>query len=376
MVPLFKVNIGSSASKAVQEVLESGMIGEGPKTKEFTDKLVKFFDNSYVVSLNSCTSALTLALRIAHDKKPGGVVITPSFTFPATNTAILTVTDQLAFIAPERETFASSVQDVLTGTNRFEEGVKAVVLTLVGGVVPKDFDILSSVLQKRNIPLIIDAAHALTTTYKGKHISYWADFTCFSFQAIKHLTTGDGGAIVCRSYNDYELINRLKWFGMDRNVPEGKTRLEHQMEYSIPDWGYKFHMNDIAAAIGLANFDLALKAVKISQDNALYYQRELQGINYIKLLKVPKDCQPSWWTYGFNIRTGLRNRAIKLLAKNDIQSSPLWKLNHEHECFKSASKLSKNMNFTRWSPLFIPNGFWVTQQDREKIVKVVGEIND
>jgi dTDP-4-amino-4,6-dideoxygalactose transaminase len=357
MIPMFKVGMSPTAKDLVGEVLDSGMVGEGPKVEEFTQRLIGYFNNKHTVALNSCTGALTMALRKCPPRSSGkGTVISSPFTFPATNCAIKDSGASINWAEVEDETLCASVESIL---NTITEDTRAVLLTLVGGLVPHKFGKLIETLYQLEIPLILDCAHALGTKFLGHHISRWGDYSCFSFQSIKHLTTGDGGAITSYYDNKMDDIRRLKWFGMDRNIPPGVTRLEHQMTYSIPEWGYKFHMNDIAASIGLANWDLAIKSIEKSRENAAYYQSVLEDT-----LTVPEDCEPSWWIYGFYPK-GDPMVAIKLFEENGIQATTMWKMNDEHACFEQTyQELRKRI------PIFIPNGFWVTEEDREKIGKV------
>lgn len=372
MIPLFKTNISPHAKEEVSKVLESGMIGEGPRVKAFTAILSEITNQDNIIPLNSCTSALTLALRLA-TKGQKGRVISPTFTFPATNTAIKDNGLDIIFSKTDPKTLCSSVDDIIDLIFSLKS-IKAIVLTLVGGLIPADFDRLYTITKDYKIPLILDAAHALTTHYKGKHISHWADFTCFSFQAIKHLTTGDGGALICNNNEDFELANRLKWFGMDRNVPSGKTRLEHQMEYSIPDWGYKYHMNDISAAIGLANIDRAMSAIGRSEGNANCYNERFKDALDIQTLFISDRSTADWWVYGFTVPPNKQWKLIDALNNKGIQSSPLWKLNHTHDCFNNF-RPDSDLNFVDYAPVFIPNGYWVTEEQRERIADLVIKLN-
>tara|TARA_Y100000310_G_scaffold241139_1_gene245049 strand:- start:5541 stop:6599 length:1059 start_codon:yes stop_codon:yes gene_type:complete len=344
MVPLFKVNMSPDAGPAVQKVLESGMIGEGPAVKKFTGQLRTLWDNQNVICTNSCTSALVMALRLA-GVGPGDNVITSPFTFPATNCAVKQVGADIVWGSIDN-TFCLS----LRGLPR----AKAIIITLVAGNIPEGLEEFLEQAAAAHCAVIFDAAHAFLTEYKGKHISHWADYTCFSFQSIKHLTTGDGGALACRNEWDHARARKMKWFGMSRDVPEGWSRTRHQMEYSIREWGYKAHMNDISATIGLANINLAIDAVNKSRENthalAAFYH----------LPTVPDGCIPSWWVLP------VRNLFFpkKIFENAGIQVSKLWKLNDDHDAFPN-----RKLDRGSWTPYIIPNGSWVTSDDIETMLK-------
>ena len=362
MIPMFKVNMANKAQGVVSQVLESGMIGEGPKVAEFTEELKKLFQHSYVTALNSCTSALTLALRLVGCE--GRSVVSSPFTMVATNCAIKAAGATIVWGPLDKRTLCLDLvklQEKLvkdSGT----DNVYAVVITLVGGMVPYNLEDFLSWTAAENIAVIFDAAHALTTKYKGKHISHWADYTCFSFQSIKHLTTGDGGALVCNNWSQHRRAEKLKWFGMSRELPPGKTRLEHQMTTKMAEWGYKYHMNDIAASIGLANLQLAKKSVAQSIANAEYYNSFIPDISGPQ---PPKDCSPSYWVYPIWVKDSIK--VMEALAVQNIASTPMWPMNYIHDCFPDS--------LYGWDdpggPLFIPNGFWVGKKEREHIAKSV-----
>lgn len=355
MIQMFKVRMSTKIRGAVGKTLQSGMIGEGPKVVEFTKKLQRRFECVNLICLNSGTSALTLALRLAGVE--GGEVITTPFTMIATNVAILAERAKVVFADIEKDSVSISAESI---KSKITPNTKAIVVTCVGGVTP-DLRLICSF----GIPVIIDAAHAVDTYYCGEHISKWGDYVCFSFQSIKQLTTGDGGAIVIRDDEQFERAEKLKWFGMTRKVPEGKTRLEHQMTADVPEWGYKFHMNDISATIGLQNLELLEDTTIKQQDNAEYYLTHLEGC----LPSVNSDDTPSWWA--FYIFVDNRKEFMKKMAEKGIETTPMWRRNDEYSCFEKADL--SNMTKLQDKIVFIPVGWWLTKKQKEYIVESVKE---
>ena len=352
MIPMFKVATADNAWEYVKKTLDSGMIGEGPKVVEFKQALEDRFACKNLLPLNSGTSALTLALRLANVE--GGEVITTPFTMIATNVAIKAAGAKVVFADIEPNSVNISVESI---KKKITSKTRAIVVVHVGGI---SCDMEG--LKKLKIPIISDAAHAIDTYYHRKHISHWADYTCFSFQSIKQLNTGDGGAIVIKDKRKYELAERLKWFGMSRIVPKGMTRLQHQMTADVKEWGYKMHMNDISASLGLANLDL-LDGISFKQrDNAKYYLDHLEG-----LPSIPADCIPSWWAFYILVKN--RPHFIKYMAEQGIETTPMWRRNDEYSCFKKANL--PNMTALQKKIIFIPVGWWLTEKDKQHIVKTI-----
>lgn len=363
MLPMFKVHTSPNAIRNVAEVFKSGIIGEGPKVAEFKQALEDRFNCNNLILLNSCTSALTLALRLG-SVGPGDEVITTPFTMIATNVAIKAsgATPIFADINPDNVLINfESVKKKIT------KKTKAIILVSVGGMSPE-----YEKFKKLGIPIIIDASHAIDTYYKKKHVSQWGDYVCFSFQSIKQLNTGDGGALVIRNSKKYDLGEKLKWFGMTRIVPKGKTRLEHQMTEDVKDWGYKMHMNDIQAAIGIANLEDLDMITFQQRDNAEYYQAHLGG----SLPKVYAGDTPSWWA--FYIFVSDRKKFMKKMAAKGIETTPMWRRNDDYSVFTnqfdnliSLRPILHNMDRLENQIVFIPVGWWITKANREYIVKSV-----
>lgn len=366
MIPLFKVNMSPEAPARVAEVLASGMVGEGPRVEEFQKSLQVLLGSESVTCLNSCTSALVLALRLAR-VGDGRTVISTPFTFVATNTAIKEAGGEIKWAKIQQETLCADPEDIVHIVNRSNHDVAAVVVTLVGGWAPAGLDFLYGYLREHGIPLILDCAHALLTTYKGAPICNWADFCCFSFQSIKHLTTGDGGVLVCRDPLDHAIAQDLKWFGLPRNVPAGISRLEHQMTAPMTDWGYKFHMNDIAATIGISNLSVAKEAVEKSRYNTSFYNTLVDGICGLSIIGSA-DCESSCWVYGFSFGPGRDVMGlVQEFSKRGVTASPLWPMNGIYHPFP------ENLEH-RPDAIFVPNGFWVGDEERRQVSRAIEEI--
>jgi len=241
-IPLFKVFMGPGVAAEVAKVLESGYVTEGPKVKEFEAALSEFLGTP-TITLNSGTSALTLALRLA-GVGPGDEVITTPMTCQATNVPILTTGAIPVWADIDPRTGLIDPQSI---ANKLTAKTKAVMAVDWGGA-PCDYNAIYNNLPS-NVKLIEDAAHAFGSIYQSRPVGDLADFTCFSFQAIKHLTSVDGGALTALHDEDLVRGRLLRWFGIDR---EAEVK-EFRGEVDVEEAGYKFHMNDLNAAIGLEN---------------------------------------------------------------------------------------------------------------------------
>ena len=232
MLKLFKPYISTESRLMVDTVLRSDFIAEGEEVKLFEQELEEKLGKKNILTVNSGTSALELAFELAGIEE-GDEVITPILTCTATNLPLLHKGAKIVFADIDYD-LNINIEDVKKKVN---ERTKCIVFVHFGGN-NRGLAELVEFCNSRNIILVEDAAQAIGSDYWGK-----ADFTCVSLQAIKTLTSGDGGLLMCRSSEDHARAKRLRWFGIDRD----------DRERDVTEAGYKYHMNNITAAIGRGN---------------------------------------------------------------------------------------------------------------------------
>jgi dTDP-4-amino-4,6-dideoxygalactose transaminase len=227
-------------------------IGEGPEVKAFEQEFGEKFGFKNVAALNSGTSALELAYELA-GVQAGDEVVTPVLTAPATNLPLLHQGATVIF-ADVGDDLNVNVEDV---RRKITSKTKALVFVHFAGN-NRGLKEMLELAQEKNLPLIEDAAQAVGSDYWGK-----GDFVCVSLQAIKTLTSGDGGFLICKDDALFEKAKRLRWFGYDRALQQ-KTG-----DSDIAEAGYKYHMSDITAAIGRGNL--------VSLDTRIAHRQKLMA---------------------------------------------------------------------------------------------------
>ena len=353
--------MSKEVDKPLLDVLHSGYIGQGPQVDRFEQALCDKFDFPNVLTVNSGTSALQLALRLA-GVGPGDEVITTPQTCSATNLPILATgaTPVWADIDP----FTGNISP--NSVARMVSSKTKAVMGVAWGGLPVDFEEIRWRIPK-HIALIEDAAHALGARRGGKYLGAdgTADYTCFSFQAIKHLTTVDGGALVCKDPERHEKGKLLRWYGIDRNE-NGRTDL--RCENDISDWGYKFHMNDVAATIGLANLEHIDMILARHCKNAQFYDANLtepflpcgQG----------QRANSANWLYTMRLPTrALRDEFMKHAADNGVHVSKVHARNDFHSCLAHARSddLSGVEEFES-TQVSIPVHWALAEEERDKVL--------
>ena len=237
-VVLFHPHIPATGLKEISDTLSTRWIGQGPKVDRF-EKLFqeKFTRGNPAIAVGSGTDALHLAYLLAGIEKDDEVVV-PVFTCTATNIPFLYMGAKVKFADVQPDTLNINIEHV---RELVSEKTKAIVCVHYGGL-PCDMNELHEIAAKYGIPVIEDAAHAIGATYNGIPIGAVSDFTMFSFQAIKHITTGDGGLLTIKDSSLLEKSKRLRWFGIDRAAKQGGI-----WENDIYEVGYKYQMTDLAA---------------------------------------------------------------------------------------------------------------------------------
>lgn len=356
MIPLFKVAMDSDAYADVKETLASGYIGEGPRVKEFEAKLDEYLGGP-ILAVNSCTSALDMAYHLIGIGK-GDVVVSTPMTCLATNMPLALRQADIIWADVDAKTGnidPSSVKKIMQDHPGLQYNIKAVVCTDWAGRTC-DYDEIRRAAP--GVPIVEDAAHTFGAGYWDISSIHGGDYKAYSFQAIKHLTTGDGGALKVPAHQ-YERAKRLRWYGLDR---EDSTAMRCLQQASEP--GFKYQMNDIAASIGLANFDLAKVNVRKAQMNAAYYDMHL--VDPVKALYDP-SC--SYWLYTILVDDPAEFEAY--MASVNIQVSQVHVRNDEQNCLPDPDRQLIGLDAFQSHMVSIPVGWWLTPNDLEKIAEAV-----
>lgn len=357
-----------SVDAKIGEVLHSGFIGQGPRVDEFEARLRDFLGVPYVVTTNSGTSALHLAYRLAGIERGSKVISTP-MTCAATNMPLLERGAKIIWADVDRR---SGNIDPSSVDRKISPNTKAIVCVHFGGY-PCDMEWLQAIALENDVPIIEDAAHAFGSESRGK-IGSHSDFVAFSFQAIKTLTTIDGGALVCKREEDYRRAKLLRWYGMDR---EDKTRLELRCEADVAEHGYKFHMNDVNATIGIANLASVDDRIRTARENADFYDSEIDRRRLNRVAKTERSLhsRSSFWLYPVLVEDPAL--FIAFMKSREIHASQVHLRNDVHSCF-SAFKVDNLAGLEWWADhnVSIPVGAWVGEEDRAKIIDAITEYDN
>ncbi len=360
MIPLFKVFMSETVLEPLRTTLFSGYIGQGPRVEEFEKAVAPWFGNNNVLSVNSGTAALHLALRLA-GVGPGDEVVSSPMTCTATNMPILERGGRIVWADIDPLTGNIDSVDV---ERKITPRTKAVMAVDWGGY-PCDLDELGHIGRKYGVKVIEDAAHAFGAQYKGKVVGSHSDFVCFSFQAIKHLTTVDGGALLCKESGDYRRGKLLRWYGIDRET----ERKDFRCEEDIVEYGYKFHMNDVTATIGLEQLKYVGQILEKHRSNAAFYDTRFKGLSSLERLHYRSDRLSSYWLYTVLVENRLAFMAE--MKQAGIMVSQVHARNDLHSMAREFRRNLPGVEAFVERQVSIPVGWWLSPVEREHIAATV-----
>ncbi len=356
-IPLFKVAMSPEAGPAVTRVLESGFTGEGPECAAFESELQAAFDSPTKPLLtNSCTSALDLAYHLL-DLKPGQEAITSPMSCFASFVGLLHRNVKIVWADVDSHTGNIDPKDVAKKVNK---NTKAIIAIDWAGHAC-DYD----ALKQFDVPVIEDAAHAVLSNYNGKSIARsGGDMVCYSFQSIKHLSQGDGGALIVPDDSIRDRARLLRWYGLDR-----ESKADFRCSQDIKQAGFKFQSNDVLASIGRANLKRLPGIVQAHRDNAAFYNKAFEKLHQVVRPKF--DEGSSWWLY--TILTLDRDKFIEFMADRGIAASPVHRRCDEHTCMSQFKTKLPNLDIFSSTEVSIPVGWWLSEEDRNRVVDAVTE---
>jgi perosamine synthetase len=360
ILPLVKVGMPprEQLMPELEKVLYGEMIAEGDNVYRFESEFARIFRLPLALGTSSGTGALHIALLLA-GVIPGDEVITTSMTAEPTNTVILQcgATPIFADIDPETGNLdPQSVESLVTSRT------KAILVVHYAGF-PANLRALRRIADQYGLQLIEDCAHALGASYSGDSVGTIGDFAIFSLQAIKHMTTVDGGILTMRDPSKAVKARKLRWFGMAKGVPRTEVDIEHV--------GFKYNMHNVSAAIGLAQLKTIETRIKRHIDNGNFFDEKISTLPGLNVTRIDPECQPSYWLY--TVLSEDSEAVERCLAGIDVSASKLHRPNHYHSIFAPMRRPMPGLDTYYRRLTHIPCGWWVSEEDRERIVEALSK---
>ncbi|EMB36014.1 DegT/DnrJ/EryC1/StrS family aminotransferase [Treponema denticola] len=341
---------------ALEKVLYSGYIAEGESVYEFEKLFRTYIENPSTLACSSGTAALHIALRLCNVQTGDEVISTP-LTAEPTNVVIAMTGAKVVWADINKDTGLIAPESV---ESKITERTKAIMLVDYAGMVC-DLEKFQKISKKYNIPIIEDAAHALGSMYDNKYVGNISQYTIFSLQAIKHMTTIDGGFLSMQNMSDMERARCLRWFGLDKQKP--------RLENDITECGYKYNMNNVNATIGIVQMRYINKIISSYIENGQFYDTALKNIPGVEMIKYTEKSEPSYWLYTMKVED--RCGFIKHMESHGVAASPLHLRNDRHSVFAASKANLPNLDLFYSKMIHIPCGWWVDEEKRNYITDII-----
>ncbi|UCD54934.1 MAG: DegT/DnrJ/EryC1/StrS family aminotransferase [Candidatus Omnitrophota bacterium] len=335
MIPIARPTIGKMELKNIEKVFKTRWLGMGSFVYEFEKKIESYLGVKHVVAVNTGTTAIHVALS-SIGVGPGDEVIVPSLTFAGSVQPIVSLGARPVFCEIEPDTLNI---DVVDAEKRITKKTRA-ILTIHYGGMPCDMDMLLKIGKKKKIRIVEDAAHAFGSLYKGKKIGNFGDIACFSFDPIKNLTCGEGGCVTTNNAELAALLRKKRLLGITRDTWM-RYKNKRSWFYEIVTEGYRYHMSNINASIGIAQFKKFEKFIEKKKRIVKEYDDFFKYVKGIELLRRNyTESAPFNYTIrvsGSN-RENIRDRFIGYMAKRGISIGINYIPNHIQPFFRRFRK--------------------------------------
>ena len=379
-IPLFKPYHTQEEINALIDVMESGWWGLGPKTAEFEKAFAEYIGVNHAIGMNSCTSALQVACHLISLSKFNPIVLVPPLSFVSTSHAVLHARATPIFCDIDPETLCISPDSIWHYRKRFGwAAVGAVVVVHYGGRCAPIDEIRSAAGDEAYI--IEDCAHACGASLNGRMAGDLGEIGCFSFHAVKNLATGDGGMITTNNTQWMERAKQLRWLGIDKGTfDRSGDPGKYLWEYDCIELGYKCHMNDIQAAIGLCQLK-RLEGINGGRAALADHYTKLLKDHLEKEVKTPKmdteDDHSAWHLYPIRVDAAHRDPLMQYLADHGVHTGVHYKPITQFKTYKNLYNFDDHKMPVAdevWKTLIsLPIHPHITTQDIDFIVGCIDE---
>lgn len=366
MLPVSRPSINTEELEEIRKVFKTGWLGLGSAVFEFENAVKEYLGAKNVIAVNTGTTALHIALD-AFGIKEGDEVIVPSLTFCASIQVITALGARPVFCEINPDNLNMDVSDV---KRRITMKTKAIMPVHYCGQAC-DMDALMEVRKNNNIVIIEDAAHAFGSSYNGKKIGSFGNATCFSFDPIKNLTCGEGGAVVLSDDTIAELIRTKRILGIDKDTWH-RYRNERAWFYEVTMQGYRYHMSNINAAIGIAQLKKFELFIKKKKDIVQKYNDAFINIDRIKILSWNlRETAP--FTYMIRILNSDRENLIAFLKTKGVGTGIHYIPNHLQPFFKPFATSLPITEQIAEEILTLPLYFDMTEENVSMVIESVSD---
>lgn len=365
--------IDDAEKNAVMDVLNGPILVHGPRAKDFEKDFAGYTGAPHAISCSSCTAAMHL-LYFNWGFGEGDEVIVPAQTHTATAHAVELCGAKPVFVDAEKDTANIDISQIEAAIT---DKTRAIAIVHFLGM-PVDMDGIMTIANKHNLKVVEDCALAIGTTYKGKHAGLFGDAGCFSFYPVKHITTAEGGMIICKDDDMAAKLERKKAFGVDRHMGERKI----PGVYDVNMLGLNYRMNEIQAAIGIEQIKKIPGILKKRETNFNRLNKGLSEISELELLNsTGGDYVSSYYCLSIILKDNIaekRFEIVEALKKRGVGTSvyypkPVPHMTYYKEKYGYAEDTFPNAARISYKSIALPCAPHLNEDDMDYIVTSVKE---
>jgi len=331
-IPVFAPHIDQDTLSHVDEIFKIGWLGLGSATKEFEERISEFLNlkDRYVLCTNTGTAALHISLLSA-GVGPGDEVITPSFNYVADHQAIRMTGAKVVMCDIKEDNLGI---DCKKAEELISEKTKAIIPLHFAGI-PCDINEVYRMAKKHDLRVVEDAMHAFGTKIDGKKIGSFGDITNFSFDPVKIVTSIDGGCVVVNTKEELEYLQRLRLLGVNKDTPL-RYKNNRAWDYDVISEGYRYHMNSVAAGIGISQIKRVKEFIDTRQKICHQYNAVFDKISGVKTTSADfSNISP--FIYSIRILDNKREKLILHLKNLGIDVGIHFIPVHKHKFFSDST---------------------------------------
>ena len=366
MIPVFKPAVGEEEWLALREPIMQGYLGLGPKTKEFEDKFAAYIGVPHAIGCNSGTSALDLAFAVLD--LDGGEVITTSLTYVATNHSIIRTGGVPVFADIEDDTGNIRVDEI---ERCITPRTKAICVVHYAGH-PVDMDPVMELAARHGLPVVQDSAHACGSKYKGRMIGSFGPINTFSFDPVKNLDTGTGGMLTVLDGEIDARMRRLRWLGHAR--PPGTPPAPGEQEYfhETVEIGFRHHMNDLSAAIGIVQLGKLERHNQRRREIAATYDAAFADLGWLKTPVMKDYALTSQHKYVIRVPAEDRDGVMAHLKSRGVGCHVHFVPTHLHQAYRPYRTELLPVTESFWKQIIsLPMYPTLTESEVEQVIEAV-----
>ncbi len=364
LIQIAKPSLGKEELESVRKVFRTCWLGMGSFVYEFEKKIQEYLGVKYAIAVNTGTTAIHLALA-SIGIKAGDEVVVPSLTFAGSIQPIVALGARPVFCEIEPDTLNIDLEDA---RKRITKKTRAIIVVHYGGMAC-DMDKALKIGKRYKIRIVEDAAHAFGSFYNGRKIDSFGDVACFSFDPIKNLTCGEGGCVTTSSARLAEILRRKRLLGISKDT-WARYKNKKSWFYEVVTEGYRYHMSNVNAAIGLAQFKKAEKFIQKKKRIVRDYDNFFKSINGIELLKRNyRETAP--FNYTIRIKAN-RDKFIKYMQDNGVSVGVNYIPNHIQPFFRRFKAKRLPVTEKVWKEIVsLPLYSDMTVKETEKVKNLV-----